>query len=111
MTLNERMMTILVDFQLYGRIKKRRSWYIAHCPPLDLSTQGRTIDEAKKNLIGASKLFLISCLERGTLDQALKELGFVPLHGEKYEESLPNDAFAYPVPIPLIIQKQRECHT
>ncbi|MDM7994722.1 MAG: type II toxin-antitoxin system HicB family antitoxin [Acidobacteriota bacterium] len=102
-------MTIQTQFQLYGQIKKKGNWFIACCPPLDLSTQGRTFEEAKNNLIEAAQLFLISCLERGTLDLALKELGFVPLHGEKQEDPLPDDAFAFPVPIPLISQKQPEC--
>ena len=37
----------------------------------------RTPAEARRNLVEASELFVISCVERGTLDQALKELGFV----------------------------------
>ena len=102
-------MTIEAQFQLYGRIKKQGKWYIAYCPPLDLSTQGRTFEEAKANLIEASQLFFISCFERGTLDHALKELGFVPLRGKMQTEPLPAGAFPFPVPIPLILQKQLEC--
>ena len=68
-------MTIQAEFKLFGTIKRERGWYIAYCPPLDLATQGRTVAEAKKNLIEAAQLFLLSCLERGTLDRALKELG------------------------------------
>jgi predicted RNase H-like HicB family nuclease len=37
------------------------------------TAQGRTVTEAKQNLIEAAQLFLISCIERGTLDQAMKE--------------------------------------
>lgn len=102
-------MTIQTQFQLYGRIKKRAKWFIACCPPLDLSTQGRTYEEAKNNLIEAAQWFLTSCLERGTLDLALKELGYVPLHGDKRKDPLPADTFAFLVPIPLINQKQPEC--
>jgi predicted RNase H-like HicB family nuclease len=102
-------MTIQAQFQLYGKIKKQGKWFIAYCPPLDLSTQGRTLEEAKKNLIEASQLFIVSCMERGTLDQALKELGFTPLRGEMPEEPLPAGSFQFPVPISLILQKQSEC--
>jgi len=103
-------MTIQWKFQLFGNIKRQGKWFVAYCPPLDLSTQGKTIEEAKKNLVEASQLFIISCLERGTLDQALKELGFVPAHGEAAEEPLPAGSFQFPVPIPLILQKQQnEC--
>jgi predicted RNase H-like HicB family nuclease len=103
-------MTIKWRFDLFGHIKKQGKWFIAYCPPLDLSTQGKSENEAKKNLIEASQLFIISCLERGTLDQALKELGFVPVHGKQAGEPMPVGSFQFPVPIPLIIQKQSECH-
>lgn len=96
-------MTIQAQFQLSGHIKKQGKWYVAHCLSLDLTTQGRTLDEAKKNLIEAAQLFIISCLERGTLDQALKELGFVPTHEKMPEEPLPAGEFQFPVPISLII--------
>lgn len=96
------------QFHLFGTIKKEGEWYIAYCPPLDLTTQGRTLSEAKKNLTEASQLFIISCLERGTLDLALRELGFVPLKGKP--ESIPPNAFRFPVPIPFGFQKPRaEC--
>ncbi len=101
--------TIRADFQLFGQIKRQGKWYVAHCPPLDLSSQGRTLDEAKKNLIEASELFIVSCLERGTIDQALKELGFVKFGGEK-PQRIPPGSFRFPVPIPLILQRSAECH-
>jgi predicted RNase H-like HicB family nuclease len=40
-------MTYQAQFRLYGRIKRKGKWYIAYCPSLDLSTQGRTLEEAK----------------------------------------------------------------
>ncbi len=65
-----------LEFSLFGRIRKHGAWYIAKCPPLDLSTQGRTAAEARRNLQEASELFLTSCIERGTLDRAFRELRF-----------------------------------
>ena len=50
--------------------------YLAYSPSFDVMSQGETIDEARANLVDAVHLFLESCCERGTLDQALKELGF-----------------------------------
>ena len=67
----------VLQFNLFGVVKHEGAWYIAHCPPLDITTQGKTSAQARQNLAEASELFIISCLERGTLDQALKELGFV----------------------------------
>ena len=101
--------TVQAEFRLFGRIKRQGGWFIAHCPPLDLTTQGKTLEEAKNNLIEASQLFIISCLERGTLDRALKELGLKPLHGKVRHETLPPGAFHFPVPIPFGFEKQFEC--
>jgi len=100
--------TVQAEFKLFGSVKRRGSWYVAHCPPLDITTQGKSLEEAKRNLVEASHLFLISCLERGTLDQALRELGFVPLRTAR-AQSLPPGMFQFPVPIPLGFSKQTEC--
>ena len=43
---------------------------------LDVHSQGYTEEEARRNLAEAIKLFVVSCFERGTLDEALKECGF-----------------------------------
>ena len=88
--------TVKAEFKFFGVMKREGDWYIAHCPPLDLTTQDRTLAEAKKNLLEASELFIVSCLERGTLDQALKELGFVPLKAKPA-----NIANAFPITIPV----------
>src|SRR5438876_1255485 len=94
-----------LQFQFFGTFKKADGWYIAHCPPLDVTTQGKTLAEAKRNLIEASELFIISCLERGTLDLALRELGFVgPIKGRI--PAMPANAFSFPVPIPLRFQRR-----
>ena len=99
--------TVQAEFRLFGTIKRERDWYIAYCPPLDIATQGRTLAEAKKNLAEACQLFLFSCLERGTLDRALKELGFVP--GKRVSETMPPGAFRLDVPLPFGLEKRLEC--
>jgi predicted RNase H-like HicB family nuclease len=59
--------TVQAQFNLFGVVNRQGDWYIAHCPPLDITTQGTTLAEAKKNLVEASELFVVSCFERGTL--------------------------------------------
>ncbi len=66
---------IQAEFKLYGIIKRKGGWHVARCPLLDLTTQGRSAEEAQRNLREATDLFLTSCLERGTLDRAMRELG------------------------------------
>ena len=51
---------------------------MASCPVLDVFSQGTTREDARKNLEEALQLFLTSCIERGTLDEVLKDCGFVP---------------------------------
>ena len=101
---------VRAEFTLYGVLRQEGRWYIAHCPPLDLTTQGRTPSEARKNLVEASELFLISCLERGTLDQALKELGFVPLGSAHIPRSIKGKPFKIAIPIPFGLEKLAPCH-
>lgn len=101
-------MQSILQFNLFGTMKREGEWYFAHCPPLDLTTQGRTAVEARRNLLEASELFLISCVERGALDQALRELGFV--HVQKSSHRLPDNAFRMEIPLPLRFEKSAACH-
>lgn len=102
------MSVVQAEFHLFGTLKREGAWYFAHCPPLDITTQGRTESEAKKNLTEASQQFIISCLERGSLEQALKELGFVPL--KQGEFSAPPRAFPMKIPVPFRFHQSMPCH-
>jgi predicted RNase H-like HicB family nuclease len=105
--LEDPLMQTTLEFKLSGTIKRKGQWYLAYCPSLDISTQGRTKAETKKNLKDASELFLISCLERGTFDQALRELGFSPMQGEAPE--IGPGEFPFHIPIPLISARGSQC--
>src|ERR1700689_3837690 len=99
------------QFQLFGVVKKENGWYIAHCPPLDITTQGKTEAEAKKNLAEAAELFVVSCFERGTVEQALRELGWRVVAGQPparhgKRSAIPRKgAFRFPVPVPFGFEK------
>lgn len=43
--------------QLTTIIKREEDYYVALCPELDLASQGKTIEEAKDNLVEAVELF------------------------------------------------------
>lgn len=107
---------VQAEFKLFGVMKKQGAWYVAHCPPLDLTTQGKTAAEAKKNLIEASELFVISCFERGTFEQALRELGWRVVAGSVIQQGrsapapLPAKGFFFPVPVPFGLEQAAECH-
>lgn len=95
-------------YRLLGVVRHKGDWYFACCPPLDITTQGRTEAEAKANLQEAAEFFMTSCIERGTLDQALKELGFIEVGSSK--ERIPANAFRMEIRVPMRFQKNAPCH-
>lgn len=107
--------TVQAEFKLFGTLKRENGWYIAHCPPLDLTTQGKTPEEARRNLIEASELFVMSCFERGTFEQALRELGWHVVSGGTVAKvgdkplSVPPGSFRFPIPIPFGFEKAAGC--
>ena len=58
-----------------AKIKKKKDRFVSSCDVLDINTQGYTEEEARKNLVEAIRLFFVSCYERGTVDEALRECG------------------------------------
>ena len=41
-------------------ITKEKNWYVARCPELDVTSQGKTIEKAKENLREAVELYIES---------------------------------------------------
>lgn len=50
---------------------------IAHCVPLDVSSCGHDMEEARRNIRDAIEGFIEACEEIGTLEEVLEESGFV----------------------------------
>jgi predicted RNase H-like HicB family nuclease len=50
--------------------------YVAYSPKLDVSSCGKTVDEAKLNLKTAVRLFLEESAKMGTLEDILDEAGY-----------------------------------
>ena len=66
-----------VNLGAYVRRETSRRW-VATCPQIGVVTQAATSDEAKACLQEAVELWFESCIERGVLDQALREANFRP---------------------------------
>lgn len=47
--------------------------YVAHCPELDVSSCGHDVDEARRNLKTAVRLFAEEAEKLGTLEDILRE--------------------------------------
>lgn len=50
--------------------------YVAHCPELDVSSCGHDVDEARRNLRTAVRLFVEEAGRLGTLEDILREAGY-----------------------------------
>jgi len=60
------------------KVKQKGGWFYSSSPVFDVHSQGRSEEEALNNITEALQLFVESCYERGTLEQAMKEIGFAP---------------------------------
>lgn len=43
--------------QFTAIIERDEDWYVALCPELDIASQGKSVEEARQNLIEAIELF------------------------------------------------------
>ena len=71
--------TIELEVTLGAYVRRETSRRcIATCPQINVVTQGATLQDAKACLQEAVELWFESCIERGVLDQALREANFRP---------------------------------
>jgi predicted RNase H-like HicB family nuclease len=73
---------IRLNFNCTVKQETKQRW-VAGCQLLDVYSQGKTRDEAKKNLKEALFAWVESCLERGTLDEALRQCGLQKIRPAK----------------------------
>ena len=100
-------MQVGVEFRLPARIRKRGKWYVSSCLSLDVHSQGHTKEEARQNLIDALVFFLESCFERGTLEEVLRQAGFVPAAMVAARGRVAKRAESVTVPLPFAIRQHR----
>lgn len=102
---------IQLSMRLPAKITKKRNLFVSLCPVLDVCSQGDTIEEAKSNLIEAITVFIISCVNRGTLEEVLKGCGFSPLQGEFVKQKEVRGIDYIDVPIPIFsAPPENRCH-
>jgi len=56
---------------------RKGKWFLASAPELDFVSQGKTFEEAKKNLLELIRIQFQEMKEMGTLEEYLTECGFV----------------------------------
>ena len=66
-----------MNINLTIEIWKKGKWYFANCPELDFVSQGKTSEEAKKNLLEVIEIQFEEMRSTGTFEDYLAECGFV----------------------------------
>ncbi|MBI4525724.1 MAG: type II toxin-antitoxin system HicB family antitoxin [Deltaproteobacteria bacterium] len=95
-------MQVTFVVKLPATVKKKGRFYISCCPILDVYSQGETEGKALRNLKEALKLFFISCFDRGTLDEVLKNCGFKPIEKRVVKvQPFPKKYRSVQVPLPF----------
>ena len=65
-----------MELQLTIEVRKKGDWYLARAPELDFVSQGKTSEEARKNLLEVIRIQFKEMKEMGTLEDYLAECGF-----------------------------------
>ena len=66
-------------------IWKEGNVYVSYCPQLDVSSCGDTIEDARRMLKEAIRLFLEEAERKGTLQDILEESGYHLENNQKWE--------------------------
>lgn len=93
------------EIKIPVQIIKEDKVFVAYTPALELCTQGDSYEEAQRMLGEAIVIFFEECIERGTLEQVLKDCGWTKIPQKK--EWMPpsrevisekNESFTVPCP-------------
>ncbi len=104
-------MQVAIKMKVPATVKKKGKTYVSCCPILDICSQGETKKKALDNLADALMLFFVSCFERGTLDEVLKESGFVAAKTMPLKKKpFPARFESLDIPIPFHIVHKKDAH-
>ncbi len=104
--------TVEITVRLRCFVRSEGESWVSGCPSLGVFSQASTADEAKSALREAVELWVESCLERGTLEHALREVGWhlssgfpVPPEGEDAATGLQpaDEVLGEPFPLEVTI--------
>lgn len=70
------MKKLALEVKLPVLIFKEGEYFVAHTPALDLSTAGKTFDEAKERFSEVIDIFFEEVIKKGTLNEVLQDLGW-----------------------------------
>jgi predicted RNase H-like HicB family nuclease len=67
------------SFQFTAVIEREDDWFVASCPEVDVVSQGKTIEEARSNLLEAVELFFEAASPSEIKRRLKKETYVIPL--------------------------------
>ena len=74
--------------------------FIAYSPALDLSTSGKTYEEAKRRFQEAAQLFFEETMKKGVLKDVLRDLGWQFKNSELFPPvSVGNEVQSFKIPV------------
>ena len=88
-----------IQFSLPVIVMKEASSFVAYSPALDLSTVAETFDKAKVAFEEAVGIFFEEIVEKGTVNEALEELGWQKINKEYVPPMIvgqQNESFSIP---------------
>ncbi|MBI4653202.1 hypothetical protein HY750_03035 [Candidatus Kuenenbacteria bacterium] len=72
-----------MQIKFTNQIRQEGKMFVAYCSELDISTCGKSLEEAKKNIVETTELFFEEAKKMGTLNDILKESGFIKQTAQK----------------------------
>lgn len=76
------MAKVNFEVSLPVSVLKEGRYFVAYSPALDLSTSGKTFEEAKRRFGEVVQIFFEELLEKGTLEEVLSTLGWQKIRKE-----------------------------
>lgn len=74
----------MIEIEFDSIIFREGKAFIAYSPRLDVSSCGNSIEEARRNLMTAVRLFLEEAGKMGTLEEILREAGYEKTDGSHW---------------------------
>jgi len=92
------MPSIRINIDFPVEVKNEGSYFLASCMKLDVHAEGKTHDEALKNILEALEVFVTACIEMGSLETVLKDSGFRKVvQGERSKPNLHEETVSVPI--------------
>lgn len=70
------MKKLNINFNLPVVFLKEKDAFVAYSPALDLSTSGKSLEEAQEKFSEVSAIFLQEIIKKGTFEEVLSDLGW-----------------------------------